>query len=100
MSARRSTCWSEFRQNPAALALRGIVKLPTADKDVGNGTGKADFFIDFIGSKDIKKIVEWAGYAGYEVRGQAGRVRRAGRGVPLGHGRRLSHAQPGAPHAS
>src|SRR6266853_1797965 len=63
--------WSEFRQKPAALALRGIVKLPTADKDVGNGTGKADFFVDFIGSKDIKKIVEWAGYAGYEFRGKA-----------------------------
>jgi len=62
--------WSEFRQNPAALAVRGIVKLPTADKDAGNGTGKADFFIDFIGSKDIKQIVEWAGYAGYEFRGQ------------------------------
>jgi len=61
---------SEVRQHPLALAVRGIVKLPTADKDIGNGTGKADFFVDFIGSKDIQKIVEWAGYAGYEVRGQ------------------------------
>ena len=62
--------WSEFRQNKAALALRGVVKLPTADKASGSGTGKADFFVDFIGSKDIAKIVEWAGYAGYEFRGQ------------------------------
>src|ERR1700681_2749388 len=62
--------WSEYRQQPAALAVRGVVKLPTADKAVGNGTGKADFFIDFIGSKDLQKVVEWAGYAGYEVRGQ------------------------------
>src|SRR3982751_4309720 len=27
--------WSEFRQKPAALAVRGVVKLPTADKDIG-----------------------------------------------------------------
>src|SRR6476660_8139461 len=32
---------SESRQNPAALAVRGLGKLPTGDKDVGNGTGKA-----------------------------------------------------------
>src|SRR5947209_8751270 len=32
--------WSEYRQNPAAIAVRGMLKLPTADKDVGTGTGK------------------------------------------------------------
>src|SRR5499427_9481931 len=31
--------WSEADQKPAALALRGMIKLPTGDKDVGNGTG-------------------------------------------------------------
>src|SRR5206468_11950524 len=30
---------SESRQNPVAFAIRGLVKLPTGDKDVGNGTG-------------------------------------------------------------
>jgi outer membrane protein OmpA-like peptidoglycan-associated protein len=63
--------WSEYRQNPAALAVRGIVKLPTADDGAGVGTGKADVSFDFIGSKDIRQIVEWAGYAGYGYRGQA-----------------------------
>src|SRR5437762_306154 len=62
--------WSEYRQNPAALAIRGIVKLPTADKDVGNGTGKADFAVDFIASKEAAKLVDWSGFAGYEFRGQ------------------------------
>ena len=65
--------WSESRQNPAAIALRGMVKLPTADKDVGNGTGKADFSIDFIASKEAAQLVEWAGFAGYEFRGQPAR---------------------------
>src|SRR5688572_19425694 len=27
---------SEFRQSPAALALRGVVKIPTGDEDIGN----------------------------------------------------------------
>src|ERR1700674_2829224 len=61
--------WSEYRQNPAALALRGIVKLPTAKKAVGNGTGKADVLFDFIASKEAAKVVEVSGYAGYEFRG-------------------------------
>src|SRR5688500_3319478 len=37
---------SEYRQAPAAVALRGIVKLPTASDDNGAGTGKADFALD------------------------------------------------------
>jgi outer membrane protein OmpA-like peptidoglycan-associated protein len=62
--------WSEFRQQPAALAIRGMVKAPTGDKDVGNSTGKADFSVDFIGSKEIRRRLEFSGYAGYEVRGE------------------------------
>jgi hypothetical protein len=56
--------WSEFRQNPAALAFRGMVKAPTGDKDVGISTGKADFSFDFIGSKEIRRKLEFSGYAG------------------------------------
>jgi outer membrane protein OmpA-like peptidoglycan-associated protein len=61
--------WSEYRQNPAALALRGLVKLPTGDKDTGVSTGKADFAVDFIASKEAKQLVEYSGFAGYEWRG-------------------------------
>ena len=41
---------SEYRQNPFALAVRGIVKAPTGKKDVGVSTGKADFLVDLIAS--------------------------------------------------
>jgi len=61
--------WSEARQNPAALAVRGIVKLPTGDKDTGTGTGKADGSLDLIISKEFAKMAEWSGYAGWEFRG-------------------------------
>ncbi len=62
--------WSEFRQQPAALAFRGMVKLPTGDSDVGVSTGKADFRFDFIGSKELRQRVELSGMAGYEIRGE------------------------------
>jgi outer membrane protein OmpA-like peptidoglycan-associated protein len=61
--------WSESRQNPAAIAVRGMVKLPTGKKDVGVSTGKADGSIDLIISKEAAKLVEVSGYGGYEFRG-------------------------------
>jgi outer membrane protein OmpA-like peptidoglycan-associated protein len=60
---------SEFRQQPAALALRGMIKLPTGDDDVGVSTGATDFSVDFIASKEAKKQVEFSGFGGYEWRG-------------------------------
>jgi outer membrane protein OmpA-like peptidoglycan-associated protein len=60
---------SEFRQNPAALALRGMIKLPTGDDDSGVSTGATDFSLDFIASKEAKKLVEVSGFGGYEWRG-------------------------------
>jgi peptidoglycan-associated lipoprotein len=62
--------WSEFRQNPAAIAVRGVVKAPTGKSDVGVSTGKTDFMLDFIVSKEAKKLVEVSGYGGYEWRGK------------------------------
>ena len=61
--------WSEYRQNAAAVALRGVVKLPTGKKDVGVSTGKPDFSLDLVVSKDAAKLVEVSGYGGYEFRG-------------------------------
>ena len=60
--------FSEYRQNPAAFALRGIVKVPSGGKTTG--TGKPDVTFDAIVSKEAAKLVEISGYAGYEVRGQ------------------------------
>jgi outer membrane protein OmpA-like peptidoglycan-associated protein len=36
---------------------------------VGNGTGKADFLVDLIVSKEVKRLAEISGYGGFEVRG-------------------------------
>ena len=70
MSAPNSIFSSE-REHEAGrrLPFRGIVKMPTGDKDVGVSTGKTDFLLDFIVSKEAKRV-EVSGYAGYEFRGQ------------------------------
>ena len=61
---------SQWRQQPAAFALRGIVKLPTAkDDEEGVGTGKADFAVDAIVSKEINERVELSGFGGFIFRG-------------------------------
>ncbi|HTM24516.1 MAG TPA: OmpA family protein [Vicinamibacterales bacterium] len=65
---------SEFRQQPAAFALRAMVKLPTDKKDEGAGTGKADFAFDGILSKEINQRAEVSGYAGFIVRGAPSEV--------------------------
>src|SRR3954469_17347130 len=61
---------SEYDQKPVALAVRGLVKLPTGKEDVGASTGKTDFAIDGIVSKEAAKLVEVTGFAGYEWRGK------------------------------
>jgi hypothetical protein len=60
---------SEHENDPAAVALRGIIKLPTGKDDKGVGTGQTDFAIDAIISKEAKQRVEVSGFAGYEWRG-------------------------------
>src|SRR4030095_9857282 len=44
---------SEWRQQPVAMAVRGLLKLPTGDTASGAGTGKLDSELDFIISKDV-----------------------------------------------
>jgi outer membrane protein OmpA-like peptidoglycan-associated protein len=61
--------WSEFRQRPAAIALRGVVKAPTGDEDFGNSTGKPDVLFDAIFSKEYNRFIEVAANAGWEFRG-------------------------------
>ncbi|HVL68523.1 MAG TPA: OmpA family protein [Vicinamibacterales bacterium] len=62
---------SQWRQQPAAFALRGLLKLPTAsDEDEGVGTGKMDFAIDAIVSKEVNERVEFSGFGGFIVRGK------------------------------
>ncbi len=61
---------SEWKQQPVALAVRGIVKLPTAKSDEeGVGSGETDFAFDGIVSKEINQRVELSGYGGFIFRG-------------------------------
>ena len=61
---------SEHRQQPAALAIRAAVKVPTGDEDVGRSTGEPDVTVDFIVSKNIQERVELSGFGGFLVRGE------------------------------
>jgi outer membrane protein OmpA-like peptidoglycan-associated protein len=61
---------SEYRQQPAAFAVRGALKLPTGDDEDGLSTGKVDFLLDGIVSKELNQAVEIAGHVGYEFRGE------------------------------
>ena len=61
---------SEFDQKPLAFGIRGLLKLPTADDDdTGVGTGKMDFAVDAIVSKEVNQRVEVSGYGGMIFRG-------------------------------
>ncbi|MEQ1869470.1 MAG: hypothetical protein ABL961_05545, partial [Vicinamibacterales bacterium] len=55
---------SEGQRKPLALAIRGIVKIPTGNKDAGVSTGKADTYLDFVVSKEVPRVAEISGYAG------------------------------------
>src|SRR5262245_10351178 len=61
---------SEWKQKPAAVGVRAMIKLPTAkDDEEGVGTGKMDFAFDGIVSKEINQRVELSGYGGFIARG-------------------------------
>ena len=60
---------SQYRASPGAIAIRMLVKIPTADKDEGAGTGKADFLLDAIVSSDINHRVEVSAFGGFIARG-------------------------------
>src|SRR5690349_11279719 len=61
---------SQWRQQPAAIAVRGMFKIPTAkDDNEGVGTGKMDFALDAIVSKEVNQRVELSGYGGFMFRG-------------------------------
>ena len=59
---------SEADLSPVAFAVRGLLKVPTGDEDVGNTTGKPDGAFDVIVSKDLGAL-EAAGYGGFAFRG-------------------------------
>jgi outer membrane protein OmpA-like peptidoglycan-associated protein len=61
---------SQWRQQPLAFAVRGMFKIPTAsDDNEGVGTGKMDFALDAIVSKEVNERVEVSGFGGFIFRG-------------------------------
>jgi outer membrane protein OmpA-like peptidoglycan-associated protein len=77
---------SEHRQQPLAMALRGTFKAPTGNEAHGKSTGKPDFMVDFIISKDIQERVELSGFGGFLVRGKPNGVSALGPALRWGFG--------------
>ena len=86
-SAPRCNLLSESRQNPVALAVRGMVKLPTGKVDAGVSTGKADFARRLHRQQGSREAGRTLGLRRLRIPRQPGRLRHAERRVPLGHRR-------------
>src|SRR5262245_49097862 len=69
---------SQWQQKPYAVAIRPMIKLPTGDTEKGGGTGKLDFAVDAVVSKEVNQRVEYSGYAGFIVRGSPDEVESTG----------------------
>lgn len=60
---------SQAASNGVAFALRAAVKVPTASRDDGLGTGKPDGWFDLIGSREFGEKVDLTAAAGLKFRG-------------------------------
>jgi outer membrane protein OmpA-like peptidoglycan-associated protein len=56
-----------YGDDAVGLALKGVIKLPTADEAKGLGTGKAGFAVDLILSKSLNRKADFHASLGYEV---------------------------------
>jgi len=65
---------SEFDRKPVSFAVRPMLKIPTGDKKSGASTGKLDFALDAVVSKELQERVEFSGYGGFIVRGKPSEV--------------------------
>ncbi len=59
---------SQAANDGVAFAIRAAAKIPTASFDDGLGTGKLDFLVDGILSREIARSVDLAGYGGVKFR--------------------------------
>ena len=84
---------SESRQHPVALAVRGMFKAPTGSADSGSGTGKMDFQVDFIVSKEVASTAEVSGSIGYRHRGDPDEYDLSS-GIPFGIGAQFPTRSP------
>ena len=98
---------SQSRQHPAALAVRGLLKIPTASEDEGAGTGKMDVAVDAIVSGEVNHRVELSAFGGFIVRGDPDRFDLAngirwglGAAMPTRKGLRLTAELHGEHYSS
>lgn len=69
-----------------ALALRGIVKVPTGDDTRGASTGRPDGSVDVVASREVAGAIDLAGYLGAELRGSPDGIDVPGAGFRWGGG--------------
>jgi outer membrane protein OmpA-like peptidoglycan-associated protein len=60
---------NDYKCDGLGLALRGFVKIPTADEDLGLGTGKVSWGGDLLLSKSLAEKADLHGSIGYQVNG-------------------------------
>jgi outer membrane protein OmpA-like peptidoglycan-associated protein len=60
---------NDYYGDPVGLALRGVVKIPTADEDLGLGTGKVSWGGDLTLSKSLDEKADIHLSVGYTVNG-------------------------------
>ncbi|WP_291988280.1 OmpA family protein [Luteitalea sp.] len=65
---------SQAKGAPVAMALKAMVKLPTGSADKGTSSGQADFFVDYIVSKEVNEKVDISAYGGFAARADAERT--------------------------
>nr|MBA2354060.1 cadherin-like domain-containing protein [Acidobacteriota bacterium] len=56
---------------PLAMAIKAMVKIPTGSSDKGTSSGQADFFVDYILSKEVGQRADLSGYVGAAIRADA-----------------------------
>ena len=61
------TLLDDYRGDAVGLAVRGEVKLPTADEEKGLGTGKPSFGVDLVLSKTLNRGADIHGSLGFRV---------------------------------
>ncbi len=64
----------DYRGQGVGLAIKALVKLPTADEAKGLGTGKASFGADLVLSKNIAYKLDLHGSVGYRANGDPDQV--------------------------
>ena len=69
---------SQWQQKKYAVALRPMLKLPVGDTDSGASSGKVDFALDAVISKEVNQRVEYSGYVGFITRGAPAEVESTG----------------------